>query len=256
MVGGSAAAHAALLVVVLLAANWVSRPDLAAQALPIEATLVTQAAPARRAESAPASKPAAPAAAEPAPPRPRAEPVPPPPKPQPAKPQIKAEPKPQVIATTKPAAQQAATAPPASKPKPTATTTPAAATPAAATPAAAADPDKARREAELRARLAAEEHADALRASGAMTAWTQNIRGKVERAWLRPPSVTAALDCIVRVTQVPGGEVVKVELQACNGDASARESIEAAVYRASPLPQPADAALFERIIEFRFRPTE
>ena len=64
------------------------------------------------------------------------------------------------------------------------------------------------------------------------------------------------IDCVVRVTQVPGGEVVRVEIQACNGDASARESIEAAVYRASPLPQPPDAALFERIIEFRFHPTE
>ena len=118
------------------------------------------------------------------------------------------------------------------------------------------DPRRAEREAELRARLAAEEHRQALRASGVEAAWTTNIRAKVERAWLRPPSVTATLDCAVRVTQVPGGEVVSVQILQCNGDASARESIEAAVYRASPLPQPPDASLFERVIEFRFRPSE
>ena len=89
-----------------------------------------------------------------------------------------------------------------------------------------------------------------------MTAWTNSIRAKVERAWLKPPSVTAALDCAVRVTQVPGGEVVSVNILQCNAEASVRESIEAAVYRASPLPQPPDASIFERVIEFRFRPIE
>lgn len=216
---------------------------------------MTSTAAARRASvaanpSAPPKPPAPPAAA----------PKPEPRTPQVAKPAVKpidkSPPKPEVatriVSTAKPlpkqdtAAAAATTPPPKSKPLPA----------APAVPAAAADPDKARREAELRARLAAEEHADALRASGAVASWTQNIRGKVERAWLRPPSVTAALDCIVRVTQVPGGEVVRVEIQACNGDASARESIEAAVYRASPLPQPVDASLFERIIEFRFHPSE
>ena len=36
------------------------------------------------------------------------------------------------------------------------------------------------------------------------------------------------------VTQVPGGEVTQVRIGQCNGDQAVRESIEAAVYRASP----------------------
>ena len=39
-----------------------------------------------------------------------------------------------------------------------------------------------------------------------------------------------------------------------NGDDSVRQSIEAAVYRASPLPQPSDPALFERILVINFEP--
>jgi colicin import membrane protein len=42
----------------------------------------------------------------------------------------------------------------------------------------------------------------------------------------------------------------------CNGDAAARQSIENAVYRASPLPEPPDPALFERNFVFRFKPNE
>jgi colicin import membrane protein len=56
------------------------------------------------------------------------------------------------------------------------------------------------------------------------------------------------------VTQLPGGTVVKVQVGRCNGDDSVRQSIEAAVYKASPLPLPSDPALFERILVVTFRP--
>ena len=238
----SVAAHLALVVIVVAAARWISTPP-PARVLPIEAVLV-QSQGALRANSG-SVVPRPDAMPAPAPTSPPVSKTPQTLKPQPvSKPPL--APRPQAL--PKPQPQISQPAPVADKP-----------TPAVASPAivpASPDPDKARREAELRAGLAAEEHAEALRASGAMTAWTQSIRGKVERAWLRPPSVSAALDCVVRVTQVPGGEVVSVQIQTCNGDASARESIEAAVYRASPLPQPADKALFERIIDFRFHPSE
>jgi colicin import membrane protein len=76
----------------------------------------------------------------------------------------------------------------------------------------------------------------------------------VQRAWIRPPSAKAGLDCLVIVTQVPGGTVVRAEVRTCNGDDAVKQSIEAAVFRASPLPPPPDPALFERTLEFRFRP--
>jgi colicin import membrane protein len=60
----------------------------------------------------------------------------------------------------------------------------------------------------------------------------------------------------VRVTQVPGGEVVAAVVSTCNGDEAVRESIVAAVLRASPLPAPPAPELFERTLVIRFRPDE
>jgi colicin import membrane protein len=113
---------------------------------------------------------------------------------------------------------------------------------------------RAAREAELNAQLAAEERLAAARASGQMAQYISQITAKIERAWNRPPSATAGLQCEVRVTQVQGGVVTAVRVERCNGDAAVRQSIEDAVYRASPLPQPADPALFERNLVVTFRP--
>lgn len=116
--------------------------------------------------------------------------------------------------------------------------------------------DKARaREAELNAQLAAEERLAAARASGQMAQYISQITAKIERNWIRPPGATAGLQCEVRVTQGPGGIVITVRVERCNGDEAVRQSIEAAVYRASPLPQPSEAALFERNLVVTFRPS-
>lgn len=121
---------------------------------------------------------------------------------------------------------------------------------------AKAEADKARaaREAELNAQLAAEERLAAARASGQMAQYISQITARIERAWIRPPGATSGLQCEVRVTQVPGGQVTNVQVGRCNGDETVRQSIEAAVYRASPLPQPSDPALFERNLVVTFRP--
>jgi colicin import membrane protein len=67
-------------------------------------------------------------------------------------------------------------------------------------------------------------------------------------------SAQPGLNCEVRVTQVPGGTVTGVQVGRCNGDESVRQSIEAAVYKASPLPPPSDPALFERDLVVTFKP--
>jgi colicin import membrane protein len=120
----------------------------------------------------------------------------------------------------------------------------------------AADRERLRREAELNAQIAAEERLAAARASGKMDQYVAQITARIERAWIRPPGARPGLECEVRVTQVPGGAVVSARVTRCNGDDAVRESIEAAVYRASPLPQPADAALFERNLVVTFRPED
>jgi colicin import membrane protein len=74
------------------------------------------------------------------------------------------------------------------------------------------------------------------------------IRQKIQRNWSAPASAGAELKCSVRVRQVPGGEVVGVTILSCNGDDAVRRSVEAAIYRSSPLPEPSDPNLFDRNI--------
>lgn len=116
--------------------------------------------------------------------------------------------------------------------------------------------DLAQNEADLKRSLAAEEHANAVRSSGALATWEAQLKARIERAWLRPPSARAGIVCELDVTQVPGGEVTNVKLGACNGDQAVRDSIVAAVYRASPLPPPPDPSLFERELQITFSPTD
>ncbi|MFM7433593.1 MAG: cell envelope integrity protein TolA, partial [Gammaproteobacteria bacterium] len=124
---------------------------------------------------------------------------------------------------------------------------------------------RAEREAALQRDLAAEveaaEAASAARAAAARKAalsaqWAAAIQARVQRAWIRPASAVAGLDCRILVTQAPGGTVVSAEVRSCNGDETIRQSIEAAVFRASPLPPPPDPALFERNIDLRFMPND
>jgi colicin import membrane protein len=117
--------------------------------------------------------------------------------------------------------------------------------------------EKARRaaEAELRRSLEAEERGNAMRNSDQAARWHAQIVARIQRAWIQPPSAQPGISCIVSVTQVPGGEVTAARVDSCNGgDAALRESVEAAVFRASPLPPPPDPALFERNLILTFEP--
>ena len=88
------------------------------------------------------------------------------------------------------------------------------------------------------------------------TATGHALQARIQKAWIKPPSARVGIDCLVEVTQVPGGEVTSARVTQCNGDAAVRQSIENAVYRASPLPDPPDPALFQRNFAFRFKPDE
>ena len=115
---------------------------------------------------------------------------------------------------------------------------------------------KSEREAELRRQLAEEEHVSAVQSGPARAQYLARLSSKIQNAWIKPPSARAGLDCIVNITQIPGGEVTGAKVSQCNGDAAARQSIENAVYRASPLPPPPDPALFERNLVIHFHPDE
>lgn len=114
--------------------------------------------------------------------------------------------------------------------------------------------EQAQREEDLQRDLAAEEDAKKTRAGPALASWQAQIAAQINRAWLRPPTARPGIECMLNVTQAPGGEVTEVTIGTCNGDQAVRESIEAAVYRASPLPPPPDPALFDRHLRIDFKP--
>ena len=109
------------------------------------------------------------------------------------------------------------------------------------------------RETELRQQLALEERRAKAVRSGAMAKYEEAIRQKVVRNWLKPAVLPGNLACVVRVEQLPTGDVVKAEVLSCNGDEAVRRSIESAVLRASPLPPPSDRTLWDRQVEFTFK---
>jgi colicin import membrane protein len=113
-----------------------------------------------------------------------------------------------------------------------------------------------RRQAELQRSIEAEEEANAVARSGVVDEYRRMLTAAIERNWNRPPSARPGLQCMLYVTQAPGGTVIDVRLGACNGDQAVRESITNAVFRASPLPPPPDARAFERRLEINFEPKE
>lgn len=126
---------------------------------------------------------------------------------------------------------------------------------AAAARRAAEEKARLASEAELRRSLEAEERGNAARNSAEANRWHASIVAKIARAWIKPPSAVAGVTCIVRVNQVQGGEVTSARVESCNpNDAALRESVEAAVYRASPLPTPPPGVPFERNLELTFAP--
>ena len=112
------------------------------------------------------------------------------------------------------------------------------------------------REAEqaLQAQLA--EEAAQARAQSALSEFIPYIQQQVENNWLRPAGSPPGLSCVILVKLIPGGEVVGTRVVRSSGNQLFDESVERAVQKASPLPLPADAALFKyfREINFKFVP--
>jgi colicin import membrane protein len=116
--------------------------------------------------------------------------------------------------------------------------------------------EQAQREAELKRQLADEEGMMQAQNAGLLNQYMALIQQRVIRNWNKPASARPGIQCEVKVTQTPGGVVLSVQVDKCNGDAAVRQSIENAVHKSSPLPGPPDARLFQRVILFVFNPRE
>lgn len=80
------------------------------------------------------------------------------------------------------------------------------------------------------------------------------LMNAILRQWTRPDSVRLGQVCQVLIRQIPGGEVVSVEIaSSCPYDELGRRSVEAAILKASPLPYAGFEDVFVRDPVLKFR---
>ena len=83
------------------------------------------------------------------------------------------------------------------------------------------------------------------------------LQEAILRNWTRPESVPLGQRCRINIRQIPGGEVVDVEVSAsCPYDELGRRSVEAAVLKAQPLPYAGFEAVFRRNLNLNFEAQE
>ena len=110
---------------------------------------------------------------------------------------------------------------------------------------------EAARQAELAAERARLDQERQRAVAAAINQYTAHIQDKVKRNW-RLPANWRGLSCTVRVSLIPGGDVVRVQIVRSSGDPVFDRSVESAVFQAAPLPVPSEPHLFDAFREFQF----
>ena len=90
-------------------------------------------------------------------------------------------------------------------------------------------------------------------AEGTLKAFQARIRAAVESNWRRPRVSESGLTAIIRVKVARDGQVISASIVKSSGDRFFDESAENAVYKASPLPFPANPKFYEFINDFQFK---
>lgn len=86
--------------------------------------------------------------------------------------------------------------------------------------------------------------------------YISQIQSAVENKWIRPADLNKDLKTEVQVSQIPGGEVIRVTVSKSSGNVAFDRSVVNAIWKASPLPLPKDPALFTRNLQFVFDPED
>lgn len=119
----------------------------------------------------------------------------------------------------------------------------------------AAQDQRARAEAELNqmGQLRAEQ-ASASRNRG-LADYSAKIGAKIRGNTVLPSAIQGNPESIVIITQLPTGEILPpIKFKKSSGNAALDAAIERAVLKSSPLPKPDDPALFQRVLELKYRP--
>jgi len=87
-------------------------------------------------------------------------------------------------------------------------------------------------------------------------AYIAALQNAITPNWLRPDNIPDGTVCPVRITQIPGGQVIDATvLPNCPLNEAGKHSVEAAVLRSSPLPYKGFENQFRREIIFNFTVT-
>jgi len=90
--------------------------------------------------------------------------------------------------------------------------------------------------------------------AGLAARYAAALQAAIVAKWTRPDSIPAGAVCRLSIRQLPGGEVMSVEVSSpCAYDEQGRRSIEAAVLKAQPLPYQGFEAVFQRNLTLNFR---
>lgn len=91
--------------------------------------------------------------------------------------------------------------------------------------------------------------------SGLRGKYMAAIQNAVTQNWIRPDTVQNGQVCKVHVKQLPGGDVLSVNVDpSCPYDAAGRTSVENAVLAAKPLPYQGFETVFQRDLTITFNP--
>lgn len=86
---------------------------------------------------------------------------------------------------------------------------------------------------------------------GLLAQYRLAIQQTVQNSWRRPENVPERVTCVVRVTQIPGGQVIGYEFLQCPFDQLARGSVERAVENQT-LPYAGFESVFSRQVDIPF----
>jgi len=123
--------------------------------------------------------------------------------------------------------------------------------------AAEAEVKRKAQEAEMRQQMQEEEQRLAKQSKEnqkLLAQYIYQIQRKVEINWNAPASMTAGWSCEILVEQNRFGEVQTVRTKQCSGSEAFKSTVERAVRKASPLPEAPNNDVFEKKLNFIFRP--
>lgn len=115
-----------------------------------------------------------------------------------------------------------------------------------------------KKQADAAAQQAAQNAEQQARLAGVVDKYKALIVNAIGRNWILPENVDSSLSSQFRIRLAPDGMVLEVTLTRSSGDPLLDRSAQTAIYKASPLPVPADADTFNlfRDISLTVRPEQ